>query len=297
MTKVWKVLGIYREEKYSNRAIEADRAIMDSVLSEIKGMVGDEVIVSSLQPEQGIERLFKEQFDLIFTMAQSDEVLNALDAIAEKGTLVVNSSTAIRNCYRQKLSSLLEDEVFSYPKFSTLVFAQSEHHIFDSAKGYWLKRGDFHALTDDDVVFAKDHVEILNLIQQFKQRGVDSVILQENCEGELFKFYGVCDQFFNIRYIGKTTTDRYNNPHGNPLIEFDRNRLEKLAHMAARVLNLDYYGGDCIISPTGQIHFIDFNDWPSFRTCRNEVAPIMARYALTKLNSEVFFDRFSLPRI
>ena len=37
------------------------------------------------------------------------------------------------------------------------------------------------------------------------------------------------------------------------------------------------YGGDCVVSATGEIRIIDFNDWPSFARCREEAGPEIAK--------------------
>jgi hypothetical protein len=39
------------------------------------------------------------------------------------------------------------------------------------------------------------------------------------------------------------------------------------------ILNVKIYGGDCIVAEDGTIRLIDFNDWPSFAPCRNQVVP------------------------
>lgn len=281
-----KVLGIYREKKYSNRAVYADKAIMDEVLINLKKQLGKSVVVAVVRPEYVNLSALDFEFDLIFSMAQDENILKTLDYLEAKGAVVVNSGRSIRNCYRKKLSKLLGDEMFSYPRHVSLRVGQEIHDVFDSDSGYWVKRGDFHALVDDDVVHIKTINDLSLVLSQFKRRGVEEVILQENCEGELFKFYGVRDHFFNLRYMGRTGHNRYDFIPGDPDIFFDRTRLEILAHKAARVLELDYFGGDCIITSSGKMHFIDFNDWPSFRTCITDVAPTMVSYALKKFNSE-----------
>ena len=45
---------------------------------------------------------------------------------------------------------------------------------------------------------------------------------------------------------------------------------------------LDFYGGDAIISDSGEIHIIDINDWPSFSICREEAAKAIADYIIKK---------------
>ncbi len=292
-----KVLGIYREEKYSNRAITADKAIMDEVLGTLKSRLLDDVIVSFVRPEDLSFDSLSLDIDLVFSMAQEESILKFLDFLESRGTVVVNSGRAIRNCYRGKLSELLSDESFSYPRYTSLKTYQKPCELFDSDNGYWIKRGDFHALVDDDVTHVESIDDIADVLNRFNDRGVDEVILQENCEGELFKFYGVRDNFFSLRYMGRTSKDRYSFVPGNSDIYFDQSLLEALAHRAAKVLNLDYFGGDCIITPSGKMHFIDFNDWPSFRTCVKEVAPVMVSYALEKLNSERLHDNSIDQRI
>lgn len=284
-----KVLGIYREEKFSNRAVHADKAIMDEVLNSLRKKLPGAVAITVIRPEHISLNALDFNFDLVFSMAQDEAILKALDHLEERGTVVVNSARSIRNCYRGKLSELLSDEAFSYPRYIPLKVGhtpQLTQEVFDSESGYWVKRGDYHALVDDDVVHVESLDHLSGVISNFKNRGVAEVILQENCEGELFKFYGVRDSFFNLRYMGRTSKDRYNFFPGDSDISFDRAQLENLVHKAARILDLDFFGGDCIVTPSGKMHFIDFNDWPSFRTCTKEVAPTIVSYALKKLNDE-----------
>ena len=285
-----KVLGIYREEKFSNRAVDADKAIMDEVLKTLRSRLGKNVAAIAVHPEKMAFGALDFNFDLIFSMSQDEEVLKMLDQLQSRGAVVVNSAKSIRNCFRGKLSELLSSSGFLYPRYVPLDVKQDACNVFHSERGYWVKRGDFHALADEDVLHVQTVDKLPSVIDRFKNRGVEQVILQENCEGELFKFYGVRNAFFNLRYMGRTTTDRYGFTHGNPDIIFDRKYLEKLAHRAAGVLDLDYFGGDCIVSPIGEMHFIDFNDWPSFRTCAKEVAPAMVTYALNKINGEAVYD-------
>lgn len=284
-----QVLGIYREEIYSNRAVAADKAILDEVLNEFSQKFGDKIFITRIRPEDKVLRLLDYDWDLIFSMAQDPRILAHLDILETRGTVVVNSGKSIRNCYRAKLSELLSDQEFSYPRYVPLNVDQRDFAVFDSPQGYWVKRGDFHALVDEDVTHVESIKDLSTVLLDFKTRGVNSVILQENCEGELFKFYGVRDQFFNLRYMGKTTKDRYSFIAGNPDVVFDRKRLEGLVHKAASILDLDFFGGDCIVTDSGKMHFIDFNDWPSFRTCRKTAAPVMASYVLKKLQGEVSF--------
>lgn len=286
-----KILAIYRERIFSNRAVEADRAILDEVLSIFRMKLGHQCEINVLHPEDISMMPLNLRYDLVFSMAQDEKILTMLDLLQAKGAVVINPASSIRNCYRQKLSELLSDEMFSYPRYVTKDI-ESINEECDKAeciddRAVWIKRGDFHALVDDDVIFAGTREEKFRCLDHFKKRGVTKVIFQDHCEGELFKFYGVRDSFFNLRYMGRTGKDRYQFVPGDINIDFDKTRLEILAHRAARILDLDFFGGDCIVDDEGKMHFIDFNDWPSFRTCVQSVAPVMVNYALKKLKNEV----------
>ena len=54
---------------------------------------------------------------------------------------------------------------------------------------------------------------------------------------------------------------------------------------AASTIQLDIYGGDCIIQPDGRPVLIDLNDWPSFSRCRDEAAQAIAERISEMLNA------------
>ncbi len=54
-----------------------------------------------------------------------------------------------------------------------------------------------------------------------------------------------------------------------------------MCQKAADEVDIIIYGGDCIVSETGEIQIIDFNDWPSFAPCRVEAAPHIAKRIMT----------------
>lgn len=290
MSKSLNVLGIYREEKNSNRAVQADKAILNEVLNNLRLRFDTSVNIVTLRPEiQNINSL-ECDFDLIFSMAQDESALLGLERYETRGAVVVNTSKGIRNCYRKKLSSILCSNSINYPKYVPVNIDSKFFKAFESDKGYWAKRGDFHSVWDNDVVYVEKIKDMELVLEQFKNRGIKEIILQENCEGELFKFYGVRNSFFNLRYMGKTTIDRYSFSPGNSNCVFDKKYLEKLVHKIASLLELDFFGGDCIITDSGEINFIDFNDWPSFRTCLPDAASKMTEYALQKLSGEQYHD-------
>jgi hypothetical protein len=48
--------------------------------------------------------------------------------------------------------------------------------------------------------------------------------------------------------------------------------MKEICDEAAKILQIPVYGGDCIVSADGSFKIIDFNDWPSFSSCREDAA-------------------------
>jgi D-alanine-D-alanine ligase-like ATP-grasp enzyme len=59
---------------------------------------------------------------------------------------------------------------------------------------------------------------------------------------------------------------------------FDQRALARLVRRAASALGLEIYGGDCIVTPAGELVLIDLNAWPSFALFREEAASAIAAY-------------------
>ena len=116
---------------------------------------------------------------------------------------------------------------------------------YERGKG-WIKADRGH-----DVRFAANEEEMLAFNQQ-----VEDPLLTAHVEGTLVKFYGVADRFFS--------------PQGYPQV------AEAAARLACLV-GIQVYGGDAVLLSDGTFAIIDFNDWPSFSSCREEAAAAICR--------------------
>jgi len=267
-----KIAAIYRETRFSNRAITADKAIMDKALSNIMLKMALSAPIETLQAEHGHDLSHLSGYDYILSMAQGNDVLVQLKNLEDEGTQVLNSVTSIENCYRKKLSQLLGDGHFYYPDYIILDTSGKLPANLPFVGGFWVKRGDFHAMQDNDVQFV-ENIEALGLAMlDYAERGITHVVCQENITGHIIKFYGVTDKFFSHRYMGMTGPDRYDLPLGRAPHNLDITRIKEGAFLAAKKLGLAIYGGDCIVDANGDLYYIDVNDWPSFRTCADEAA-------------------------
>lgn len=298
-----KILGIYREKIFSHKAVEADQKILDQLLHELSINLQDSewsnsFSINTIHPEIDKKKISND-YDVILTMAQDDDVLTRLNEVQNNGSIVINSSNGIRNCYRTKLSERILAANENYPSYLTIntesILDESTLiSSIDFSQGHWIKRGDFHAVCEDDVVFVNSQNDFLMNIAQFRKRKIEKVILQKHISGEIIKFYGVGDKFFKFRPVGqsdyqgnatKISASLQNTTEGKEIeIVADYSSIIKRSFNVAKSLDLDIYGGDFILSKDGTVNYIDFNDWPSFRTCVNEAAVYMSNLVRERMD-------------
>lgn len=213
--------------------------------------------------------------DGYITMGRDKATLDRLLQAEARGAVVINSPRGVALCQnRLQLTRTLREAGVSVPPA-------------DGPDGYWLKRSCGSAEQHDDICFAADRTEMLSKLDAMQRRLGGDVMVQAHVKGDLLKFYGVGDaDFFRVYYpgddgISKFGDEQYN---GRPAhYSFDHERLHAMAAAAARAAGIDVYGGDCVVTPGGDIYIIDFNDWPSFSRCCDEAAAAIAALADRRL--------------
>ncbi|WP_373803092.1 hypothetical protein [Bacteroides heparinolyticus] len=256
-----KVVAITREKRFSPNSTEKDQAIMNAVITRLTAR-GEEVLVINEQTMNGLP-----QGDCYITMGRDSHTLALLDEKEKRGIRVINSSHSIRNCNRDVLSHLMQQNGILTPPEQ-------------GNDGYWIKRADSSAQSENDVVYAPDEHERDISIDKFRQRGIDKIVTSAHVKGDLVKFYGVMKtSFFRYYYPTEDKETKFGHESINGrahFYTFDTNRLQSIANKLSEITGVEIYGGDCIISPQGEIYIIDFNDWPSFSRCREEAAEAIA---------------------
>ena len=66
---------------------------------------------------------------------------------------------------------------------------------------------------------------------------------------------------------------------------FDFSQLHSVADQAAAAAGLDIFGGDVIVSASGDLTLIDLNDWPSFAPCRERAAYAIAQFITKRVHA------------
>ena len=253
-----KFAGIRRKTEFSPNHEANDLAIINCTAENLMKMGA---VVTIYDEDTYSSEVIKE--DIIFSMVQGPKGIQELFKISERGSLIINSPQSVYSCYRFNLLNMLSKGGIPTPKSiltSTEISLNGQINEFTSER-LWVKRGDVHAVSKEDVISVPaDREELETTLEEFHRRKISRVILQEHVTGDTVKFYSVRGSgFFYWYYLAN-----------NFNICFDEKNLRQLAETSAEILGLYVYGGDAIITREGSIIIIDINDWPSFAPIREE---------------------------
>jgi glutathione synthase/RimK-type ligase-like ATP-grasp enzyme len=267
----YRALGIYREPEFSPGKVEADAAIMDATLQELK----HEGVEIEAIDAAGFGSAASARADLILPMCQGARALKRLAEAEQAGAIAVNSALSIRNCYRDLLAPGLERAGVPTPAGALVATDEplDPRRLagVDLTAGVFVKRGNLHALAPEDVQHASDRSEIESVLSDFARRGIRSAYVQQEVPGRVVKFYGVSGgNYFSAH------------PEEEEVPEASVRALSEAASTAAAALGLEAWGGDAVLSGD-RFAIIDFNDWPSYSRVRAPAARAIARRAMNLL--------------
>lgn len=271
-----KILGISRSTRFSPNSVDRDAAIFAAVANRLNRGKNDVSVIS----EDVFIAVDLSEFDLVFSMARGKDVLLELaKAEEETGLLVVNSAKCLLENTRSRLVEKLTACGIAQP--ATKVFHLPLSNV-ETVFPLWLKRGDACAQTKTDVCYVSSPDELQAALKGFAERGVTELVAVEHAEGDLVKFYGVeGTDFFSYSYpteeqgFSKFGLETHNGAPSH--FAFSATDLKETADKAARESGFIVYGGDAIVRPDGSFLLIDFNDWPSFASCRKMAAKAIAQ--------------------
>lgn len=280
-----RIAGVKRSTKYSPNHIGNDAMIFNLVAEYLRNM-GYEVNEYT-EPEFVLN---KEPEKYIFNMAREKSTLKKLKECEESGSIIINPASGIENCTRETMTRLLMENRIPHPQSVIAGVADDPTDALNamSANAFWVKRGDSHTIHREDVAYARNIDEAKSILQEFAFRDIPNAVINEHLVGDLVKFYGVDGtDFFYWFYPYDLSLTKFGLEAINGQAKefsFDVNSLKEACNKTSEILNVDVYGGDCIVAADGTFKIIDFNDWPSFAPCREAVVPYIAQRILQKMS-------------
>ena len=277
------IAGIMRAGAYSPNHIGNDAAIFNETANQLRKRG---CIVNTYSEEQFNATGGKLDEGIILSMCREHQSIKNLQRLEDEGRLVINSGYGIENCTRERMTRILLGNGIPYPESIIVNTNEVIKPMLEKAgfKNCWIKRGDFHAMHKEDVSYVRHAEEAQEVLQEYFLRGIKRAVINIHLVGDLVKFYGVKDTNYFFWFY---PFDEGHSKYGHEAINgrsqglpFDEQGLKDMCNRAARELNVEIYGGDCIVGRDGDVKIIDFNDWPSFAPCRNEAAPHIAKHIL-----------------
>ena len=278
-----KILGISRGTKYSPNLVDNDAAIFEAVTECLRNK-GHEVV--TIGEDEMLEHNYS-SYDRVFTMARDSYRLVILekDTDVETQAKFMNSIDGILTCTNKAaVASQMLDAGIPQPEFLVgeqhrLMFCSTENKD-DILPPLWLKNCDGSAMVAEDVMFCRTQEDVNKALEASERRDVHLWMVQEHQQGDLVKFYGVeGTSFFHWQYASEGHS-KFGQEDVNGKAKgyaFDASRIKLYADMLAKKLNVPIYGGDVVIDEAGEFWFIDFNDFPSFSSCRARAAEAIAQ--------------------
>ena len=281
-----EIAGIMRAGAYSPNHIGNDAAIFNAAAEQLRKRG---YVVNIYSEEQFKLNEIKE--NVILNMCREQSSIAKLQQLEDQGKLVINSGYGIENCTRERMTRILLGNNIPYPD-SLIVDTNEAIKPLLKKSGFqscWIKRGDFHAMHKEDVSYVRHPEEAQEVLQEYFLRGIKRAVINVHLTGDLVKFYGVRGTpFFFWFYPFDEGHSKYGHEAINGKsqgIKFNLKEIKNICQRAAEELNVVIYGGDCIVSPEGEMRIIDFNDWPSFAPCRNEAAPHIAKAVISLIKA------------
>jgi hypothetical protein len=272
-----KITGVKRQIKYSPNHIGNDGMIFN-LTAQCLTKMGYEV--TDYTESEFVLNEVRDQF--VFDMARDKSTIKWLQKLEKQGAVVINSAFGIENCTRSRMTDLLISNNIPHPDSIIIDTNDDPTEQLEQmgASAFWLKRGDFHAIHREDIVFARSVVEAKEILKEFSFRGIPNAVINEHLVGDLVKFYGVADtDFFFYFYPFDLSHSKFGLEEINgeaKKYSFSVEELKESCDKAGEILNVKIYGGDCVVNKDGSFKIIDFNDWPSFAPCREQASAKIA---------------------
>src|SRR5262249_8232964 len=209
----------------------------------------------------------------IFLMCERPEALHALRVLEADGVREVNSPAAVFATYRDRMITQFAEAGVA---FGPRRLGRTSGRRVGGAQPVRRQPAGAHNTQEGGGGDARGADAAAAARTGMAGRGMSRAVVQPHVDGDLIKFYGIGRGGLN----GEPPWFRwfYHKEQSLREFPFDQRALARLVRRAAAALGLEIYGGDCIVTPAGELVLIDLNAWPSFALFRAEAASAIAAY-------------------
>lgn len=271
-----KIAGIPRNPAYSPNMSDKDMQLFYKIVDALQNE-GHTVEILGENDE------ITHQYDAIFHMSRTTATLDKLSKWEEKGVYVTNSVEGVKNCSREKFVKIFEKCNILQPRYIQTNTSATTHQPMQYVG--WLKNGEGWSCDADDVQFVTNEEDYKKAIMTLSAKKCHKAIFCEHIIGDIIKFYGIQSENYFRWYYPNPSATKFGLEiiNGAPQkYKFNIEELQCTANRAAKALNINIFGGDCIITPKGEIYIIDLNDFPSFSAFSDEAAKIISTSIIRK---------------
>ena len=289
------IIGIRRARVFSPNSVERDALIAQAVAHELEAraqctvqLVCEEELCH-MPPPVGCAG--------VFSMARGAGALQWLRGVQAQGVPVVNAPDAVAAATRRRIDSL--SRVLGVPR-PHCVAGGPETAAEDWCTGFpcWLKRDDGCAQQQADVVYCADGAALREALHHLRSQGVEHWVAEQHVAGDVLKFYGVLHTPFFYVAGGALAYSKFGHEAINGAYQgyaYSASALERHARALAEALGIEVFGGDAVITPGGEALIIDFNDWPSFSSCRSQAAASIVSRIINRMGLSTGLEGSDLP--
>lgn len=273
-----KIAAIARNPENSPNMAEKDSAILNAVAIRLRNR-GFDVDILNEEEYSG-----QECYNIIYHMSRNSNTLAILEEAEAQGIMVINRASSVRRCERKSFTDILKRERVPQPEYIEI---EDKKAIPQTGYPLWLKKSKGWSCHRHDVCIATSMEDAMQAIDSFRSRGIENVLCCSHITGDIVKFYGISDNFFRWHYPSpeksKFGLEKFNGTTAH--YPFDSKKLRDIAFTAAKAIGIEIFGGDCIVTPNGEIIIIDINDFPSFSMYCEEAATAITQIIITKNNT------------
>lgn len=262
------VLAITRAPKFSPQSVEKDARIMNLVLERLTPLASQIEIISEedLSRKEGLG-----DADVVLNMARGGEAGRWIEAHCMADTILINAPLEKGGGNREKVLDALRQLGITTPK--TVIYnAQKVNNPIQLTCPVWVKSANTTTENFPVIqVFSQEALE--NCIAASCKLGFNKIVLSEHVVGREYKFYGVAETDFwtTLPIISSKTIET---------------KVKNIAKQLSNYLNVPVYGGDIIVSQTGEVYVLDFNEWPSFSVFCEEAAQTITELVERRWNQK-----------